>query len=63
MVNDYRYHEGVKEIYRQRPQHIERVFAADKTKYGLWKTYFKTKEIVHHKLTFLNTVMLLYYSL
>ena len=44
MVNDYRHHEDVKEIYRQRPQHIERVFADGKTKYGLRKTYFRGKE-------------------
>lgn len=27
MTNDYRHHNDVKEIYKQRPQHIERIFA------------------------------------
>ena len=53
MVNDYRHHEDVKEIYRQRPQHIERVFADGKTKYGLRNTYFRSKERVHRELTLL----------
>lgn len=57
MVNDYRYHEGVKEIYRQRPQHIERVFADGKMKYGLRKTYFRTRERVHRELTLLYACM------
>lgn len=30
MANDYRHQLDVKEIYRQRPQHIERVFADGK---------------------------------
>lgn len=57
MVNDYRHHEDVKEIYKQRPQHIERVFADGKTKYGLRETYFKTKERVHRELTLLYACM------
>ena len=57
MVNDYRHHEDVKEIYKQRPQHIERVFADGKTKYGLRKTYFRTKERVHRELTLLYACM------
>ena len=57
MVNDYRHHEDVKEIYRQRPQHIERVFADGKTKYGLRKTYFRGKERVHRELTLLYACM------
>ena len=57
MVNDYRHHEDVKEIYRQRPQHIERVFADGKTKYGLRNTYFRTKERVHRELTLLYACM------
>ena len=57
MVNDYRYHDDVKEIYRQRPQHIERVFADGKTKYGLRKTYFRGKERVHRELTLLYACM------
>lgn len=57
MVNDYRHHEDVKEIYKQRPQHIERVFADGKMKYGLRKTYFRTKERVHRDLTLLYACM------
>lgn len=57
MVNDYRHHEDVKNIYKQRPQHIERVFADGKTKYGLRKTYFRTKERVHRELTLLYACM------
>ena len=57
MVNDYRHHDDVKEIYRQRPQHIERVFADGKTKYGLRKTYFRGKERVHRELTLLYACM------
>ena len=57
MANDYRHHEDVKEIYKQRPQHIERVFADGKTKYGLRKTYFKGKERVHRELTLLYACM------
>ena len=57
MANDYRYREDVKEIYRQRPQHIERVFADGKMKYGLTKTYFRTREKVHRELTLLYACM------
>ena len=57
MANDYRHHEDVKEIYRQRPQHIERVFADGKMKYGLRNTYFRTKERVHRELTLLYACM------
>ena len=57
MVNDYRHHEDVKEIYKQRPQHIERVFADGKTKYGLRNTYFRSKERVHRELTLLYACM------
>ena len=57
MVNEYRHQEDVKEIYRQRPQHIERVFADGKTKYGLRKTYFRGKERVHRELTLLYACM------
>lgn len=57
MTNDYRHQEDVKEIYKQRPQHIERVFADGKTKYGLRKTYFRTKERVHRELTLLYACM------
>ena len=57
MVNDYRHRQDVKEVYRQRPQHIERVFADGKTKYGLTKTYFRTREKVHRELTLLYACM------
>ena len=57
MTNDYRHQEDVKEIYKQRPQHIERIFADGKTKYGLRKTYFKSKERVHRELTLLYACM------
>ena len=57
MTNDYRHHEDVKEIYRQRPAHIERVFADGKMKYGLTKTYFRGKEKVHRELTLLYACM------
>ena len=57
MTNDYRHHEDVKERYKQRPQHIERVFADGKMKYGLRKTYFKSKERVHRELTLLYACM------
>lgn len=43
MALDYRHHFDVKEIYRQRPAHIERVFADGKMKFGLTKTYFRSK--------------------
>ena len=57
MVNDYRHRQDVKEVYRQRPQHIERVFVDGKTKYGLTKTYFRTREKVHRELTLLYACM------
>ena len=57
MVNDYRHRDDVKEIYRQRPQHIERVFADGKMKFGLRKTYFKGKQRVHRELTLLYACM------
>ena len=57
MANDYRHHQDVKEIYKQRPQHIERVFADGKMKYGLTKTYFRTREKVHRELTLLYACM------
>ena len=57
MANDYRHHQDVKDIYKQRPQHIERVFADGKTKYGLTKTYFRSREKVHRELTLLYACM------
>ena len=57
MAKDYRHHLDVQEIYRQRPQHIERVFADGKMKFGLTKTYFRGKEKVHRELTLLYASM------
>ena len=57
IVNDYRLRNDVKEIYRQRPEHIERVFADGKMKFGLRKTYFKGKQRVHRELTLLYACM------
>ena len=57
MANDYRHHQDVKDIYKQRPQHIERVFADEKMKYGLTKTYFRTREKVQRELTLLYACM------
>lgn len=57
MAEEYRHHLDVKEIYKQRPQHIERVFADGKMKYGLRNTYFRTKERVHRELTLLYACM------
>ena len=57
MTNDYRLRNDVKEIYRRRPEHIERVFADGKMKFGLRKTYFKGKQRVHRELTLLYACM------
>ena len=50
-------HSDVKDIYKQRPQHIERVFADGKMKYELRYTYFRTKERVNRELTILYAYM------
>ncbi len=57
MANDYRHHEDVKKVYKERPSHIERVFADGKMKFGLSKTYFRSKEKVHRELTLLYACM------
>lgn len=57
MTEDYRHQEDVREEYKKRPQHIERVFADGKMKYGLRKTYFRTRERVHRELTLLYACM------
>ena len=57
MALDYRHHNDVKEIYKQRPAHIERIFADGKMKFGLTKTYFRSKEKVHRELTLLYACM------
>ena len=38
MANDYRHHDDVKEIYKQRSTHIERLYADGKMKHGLGNT-------------------------
>ena len=57
MANDYRYRDDVKEIYKQRSTHIERLYADGKMKHGLGKTYFRTKEGVSRELTLLYACM------
>ena len=57
MANDYRYRDDVKEIYKQRSTHIERLYADGKMKHGLGKTYFRTKERVSRELTLLYACM------
>lgn len=57
MTNDYRHCNDVIEMYKKRPQLIERVFADGKTKYGLSSTNFRSKERVHHELTLLYVCM------
>ena len=57
MANDYRHHNDVKEIYKQRSTHIERLYADGKMKHGLGKTYFRTKERVSRELTLLYACM------
>lgn len=56
-TNEYRHDLDVRDVYKQRPQHIERVFADGKIKYGLRNTYFKTKERVYRELTLLCACM------
>ena len=57
MANNYRYCNDVKEIYKQRSTHIERLYADGKVKHGLGKTYFRTKERVGRELTLLYACM------
>ena len=57
MANDYRHRIDVQEIYRQRPEHIERVFADGKMKFGLRATYFRGRKRVHRELTLLYACM------
>jgi len=56
-TNDYRYQLDVQEVYKKRPQHIERIYADGKEKYGLRKTYFRSKERVSRELTLLYACM------
>ena len=39
MVNDYRHYDDVKKMYKQRPQHIERVFVNEKKEWIKKKTF------------------------
>lgn len=57
VANDLRHHDDIKEIYKKRSQHIERVYADGKMKHGLSKTYFRTKERVSRELTLLFACM------
>lgn len=57
MANDYRHREDVREIYKKRSTHIERLYADGKMKHGLGKTYFRTKERVSRELTLLYACM------
>ena len=57
MAKDYRHHLDVQDIYKSRPSHIERIFADGKMKYGLTKTYFRSKIKVHRELTLLYACM------
>lgn len=57
MAQEYRYCLDVREIYKLRPSHIERIFADGKMKFGLTKTYFRSKKKVHRELTLLYACM------
>ena len=57
MANEYRYRQDVKNIYKQRSTHIERLYADGKMKHGLGKTYFKGKARVGRELTLLYACM------
>lgn len=56
-ANEYRYQVDVKEIYKQRSTHIERVYADGKMKHGLGKTCFRSKERVSRELALLYACM------
>ena len=57
MAEEYRHSMDVQEEYKQRPSHIERLFADGKMKHGLGKTYFRGKERVSRELTLLYACM------
>ena len=57
MVEEYRHDVDNIERYKERSKHIERLFADGKMKYGLTKTYFRSKERVHRELTLLYACM------
>lgn len=57
MVEELRHNIKNKEKYKERSSHIERLFADGKMKFGLSKTYFRTKERVSRELTLLYACM------
>ena len=57
MVEELRHDLDNKERYKERSKHIERLFGDGKTKFGLSKTYFKSKSKVHRELTLLYACM------
>lgn len=50
VINEYRHRNDVKEIYKTRSQHIERVFADGKQKHGLRYTLFRGKRKVQSEI-------------
>lgn len=46
MVDEYRHELDVKDVYKSRSHHVERVFADAKIKHGLSKTQFRGKRRV-----------------
>ena len=57
MVEDLRYDVDNREKYKERSSHIERLYADGKMKFGLGKTYFRTKQRVSRELTLLYACM------
>lgn len=57
MVEELRQEIVNREKYKERSSHIERLYADGKMKFGLGKTYFKSKERVHRELTLLYACM------
>lgn len=57
MVEELRYDVDNCEKYKERSSHIERLFGDGKMKFGLNKTYFRTKERVSRELTLLYACM------
>ena len=57
MVEDLRHKVENREKYKERSSHIERLYADGKMKFGLGKTYFRSKERVSRELTLLYACM------
>lgn len=57
MAEDLRCDVYNREKYKERSSHIERLYADGKMKFGLGKTYFRTKERVSRELTLLYACM------